>query len=236
MIFLNEVLTRIAYNDFMMKSLFVSAAILCLFSPFGAALAQEEGSAGPTPIFIKPYTQGSNTYNKTLPTIVTPSANSQAVTTARSTTNKTSSRQGSQRAATKLTPVKDPYAGTLYTRIREEQSYYDTQSQSYMGQYEYMKALSDRGDTAKLNSIRSYLQQNGVFDPAKYKVAMAGGDPNAQSRTNNTSVGGTANITADGRKRVIVPKETGDSSIPKKLHQGYDEQPAPPKNAPIFLR
>ena len=35
-----------------------------------------------------------------------------------------------------------------------------------------MGVLAKRGDTAKLQQVQQYLQQNGVYDPAKVQAAI----------------------------------------------------------------
>lgn len=229
----------------MIRKLFLCTAILTLTCPIIAfAQAQQApATAAPAPIFIKPYVPGGNTYNNPVPTIVTPTqTRPRATAPNRLRANTTASNQRNQNSGGgyQLVALKNPYEGSTYARLMTEKEYFDPVSKKYMGQYEYMKALSDRGDTAKLNSVRSYVQQNGVFDPQKYKIAMEGGGLSAPSQgsgqTSNEGI--TARKTPDGRTRVFIQKDSGTSATPQKLHEGYDDQPAAPvtTNRPIFLR
>ena len=199
------------------------------------ALAQSvTGDNSTAPIFISPYAQGSGTYINNIPTIVQPTPKAAPPKSLRTGISRTADKD--DKGGYQIKPVKNPYEGTAYTRIRSEKDYYDDQTKQYYNQYDYMKLLADRGDDAKLAQVRGYLQKNGVFNPEKYNVSMTGG-ASSSSATGQGGASSTGNTTADGRPRIILQKEDDSADgVPQKLHSGYDDDQAVIKNRPIFLR
>lgn len=186
----------------------------------------------PTPIFINPYKPTLPTYESDTPNLV------------RSTGNNTYSQYERRYTKPNKTsgPVYDevfnPY-GPGYGRIRGEKDFYDTADGRYYKQYEYMTLLAKRGDVAKLQSVVQDVQQNGVFDPEKYKAAIA-----AATGVNTDNPGGGSSgipgVAPMPKKQVYVNKNDTPAT-PQKLHRGYDDEPAqknqqPRQNQPIFLR
>ena len=245
MIFLNEVLSRIAYNYSMKNILFTALFTLTVFPCFQEVLAQNtsENSVSTAPIFISPYQQRTNTYSSAIPTIVMPENNRRTMPTAQGTSQNKNAKNSYQ-----FVDIANPYANSAYGRMRSEKAYYDKETQTYVNQYEYMRLLSNRGNTAELNRVRTDLQQNGVFNPAKYQMAMNGGGSNTMSTQagalpsqSGGNVTPSSRVTSDGRQRVFIQKDQDTSDTPQKIHQGYDDEagatsPTPKKNQPIFLR
>jgi hypothetical protein len=182
------------------------------------------------PIFIQPYQQPDNSRVSTTPTIVNQPQNSQM------------KRQSLQRAQSNndggfvfRTPT-NPYAGTAYGRITTEIKYFDKQTQRYMNQYDYMAALNARGDSATLNQVRNYIQQNGVFDPRKYQAAMTGSGSAKQAGSSQNSTNASPNGTIINRNaRTITRQQSSEDNTPQKLHRGYDDE-SQSGSRPIFLR
>ena len=213
-----------------MKYLLCSACFV--MTVFAAEPVMSQGQ----PIFITPYEPATNTYASRVPSTV------------RNTTEpqQQSSFRSNRLSGPGLTNNKDPFAGTGFGRIKQEIDYFDRETGRYYNQYDYMALLSRRGDRARLADVTKYIQKNGVFDPQKYQVAMTTGpfgstpqQPVAMGAPVVTQ-GGSGAIANDGRKRVIVMQEE-KSNLPTKVHNGYDDDPAPAptqfqKGAPIFLR
>ncbi len=193
-----------------------------VLSSTGQANAQSQ------PIFISPYKPGNDTYTTRVPTAV--QANQE----------QTRRFEPSDRlAGPGLTNNKNPFAGTGFGRIKQELSYYDEEIGRGLNQYDYMALLARRGDNARLAQVRRYVQQNGVFDPKKYKAAMTTGPygSNPQAPTISSNSAQAAPVEKQQRRRVVVKQEE-QSALPKRVHRGYDDEPAPrhQPGAPIFLR
>ena len=213
------------------KLIFCSALIAYTSFSLPAFSQQETGNAVVTPIFITPYTQNKNSYNSNIPSLV----QSNTRTNSRGSTRSSNTSSSKNSSGYQFVKVGNPYEGTGYGRIKAERNYYDEPTGSYVNQYDYMRLLSNRGETAKLNSVKSYLQQNAVFDPAKYNTVMTATNTTAVKDEKNQSpyAGGTV----ISRSKAVI-KNDSTNSIPQKLHRGYDEEPSieKQKNSPIFLR
>lgn len=222
-----------------MKLLLLSISILAVFSG-STSIVNAQEKTGVAPIFIKPYT--TKQVNRT-PTIVRATTNTNPIRG-----NVRTYTQPGRKSSGTLSIVEDknPFAGTGFGRIRAEKNYYDKESGGYINQYEYMGLLAKRGDTAKLQQVQQYLQQNGVYDPAKVQAAiMNATQPQIQSQTSIPTGAPSARITTTGQPRTFrtKPKTT---SVPQRLHGGYDDaknqtlDPAdaikPTGRRPIFLR
>jgi hypothetical protein len=182
------------------------------------------------PIFINPYKPGNDTYTSRVPTTV------------QSTQQQGGTFNPSNRlAGPGLTNNANPFAGTGFGRIKQEISYYDEELGRGLNQYDYMALMARRGNNARLSQVRQYVQENGVFDPNKYRQAMTtgpyGSNPQVPVATNNVSQQST---TAVQQPRRVIMKQDEQSQLPRRVHRGYDDEPAPAPShqpgAPIFLR
>lgn len=217
--------------------------VFCLFLGLTGAVTGAVGqtanaTSSATPIFITPYKQTVGSGTNTLPSVVQSKQDTSARISnrAKGAIESASTATGSIYKNYKFTEVANPYEGSAFGRVRSEKDYYDAETGTYVNQYDYMGLLASRGETDKLNEVRSYLQKNGVFNPDKYKIAMSGGDSSASGEgAGATSAGGAAATP----KQIIVKQNSGDSSIPQKIHSGYgDDEVYDPANhpAPIFLK
>lgn len=200
------------------------------------AQAQDEGSSF-MPLFLKPMVDSiKNTFTSRTPTIV--QAEQQ------NTQNTTPQSRQDRLAGPGLVNNRNPWEGTSFGRIKNEIDYFDTDTQRYYNQYDYLALLARRGDQSQFNQVSQYLQQNGVFDPRKYQAALQGQSQaqQPQGQTGNLATGASGQSAPTQRTvRQVAPQQP--TFAPKRIHEGYDEDmkadpQAQPRqgNQPIFLR
>ena len=230
------------FYTFDMKILFLSTALFGVLGTFATPVLSQEQPSGVAPIFITPYEPQRITR---LPTIVHATSNTNPIRgDVRTYTQPGRKSYGTNSLFLK---EKNPFAGTGFGRIRAEKDYYDKETKQYYNQYDYMGLLAKRGDTAKLQQVQSYLQQNGVYDPAKVQAAILGATQQKPLQPNTSAPIGTpsARVTATGQTRSFKTK-VQTTSVPQRIHGGYDDaenqtldpakaiEPTGPR--PIFLR
>ncbi len=175
-----------------------------------------EGGSSFVPVFLQPAINSiRNTFTSRQPTIV----NVDRPARAGSNTNRANARNsvGSSAAQSRrdrlagpgLVDNGNPWEGTNFGRIKNEIDYFDSVSGSYQNQYDYMALLRQRNDTARFNEVASYVQKNGVYNPAKYSEAVR--RLNRNSETANTSSGAARNDVG-GSGSYVAPKNSGSSS------------------------
>ena len=188
------------------------------------------------PVFLNPFKWSDNSYESKNPTIV--QAKPQQKTTKPSYRNDTPVYEFDNLS----NPLTNPKSG--YLRIKNEMQLYDAVTGKKYNQYDYMGMLAARGDTAKLREIAQYVQQNGVFDPAKYKAAVAAAKSGSPPQGGARKITPSSRVTADGRKRAFKTNDQTDTGAPTRIHSGYNDEDtnaAPAansykKNQPIFLK
>jgi hypothetical protein len=223
-----------------MKLLLLSISALAIFSG-STTIVHAQETTGVAPIFMTPY--AAKQINRT-PTIVRATTNTNPIRG----NVRTYTQPGRKSSGSLFVEDKNPFEGTGFGRIRQEKTYYDKESGGHINQYEYMGLLAKRGDTAKLQQVQHYLQQNGVYDPAKVQAAiMAATRPQQTTQSTTSMPVGTpsARITTAGQQRTFKTK-TQTTSAPQRLHGGYDDaenKTLDPADAitktgprPIFLR
>lgn len=206
-----------------------------LLAPQG--MAQENTATASKPIFVTPYMPSVPTYSSGIPAVVKNKNTGQRRSTPLRT-NSTSKATGPQYDA----PY-NPYAAAGYGRIKSEKDFYDKQTSKYYKQYDYFALLAQRGDTQTLASAVKDVQQNGIFDPAKYNETMRAALNNTQTSAGNGGTIPPINQSANGNTRKVIVRDQ-QPVLPQKVHQGYDNEPDTAittrpeqrKNAPIFLR
>lgn len=223
-----------------MKLLLLSISALAIFSGSTTTLKAQEAT-GISPIFITPYT--AKQINRT-PTIVHATSNTNAIRG----NVRTYTQPGKKSSNLLYAEQKNPFANTGFGRIRAEKNYYDAEDKRHYNQYEYMGVLAKRGDTAKLQQVQQYLQQNGVYDPAKVQAAITNAtQPQAFGSQQPSTTGGVqSTYTGTTFKQPTYKIKTQTTSVPQRLHGGYDDaenQTLDPAEAikptgprPIFLR
>lgn len=192
--------------------------------------AQE--TASKAPIFINPYSPSVPTTTSKMPTIVQSNRGNGRWSQSNRTYTNPNRVSGPQ-----YDEVFNPF-GQGYGRMRSEKSFYDDVTGKQYKQYEYFALLAGRGETAKLQAAVRDVQQNGVFDPAKYRAALSG-----VSDTSGSTVTPRRQVTAQPTTSRQVTRNLSESDMPQKLHSGYDEeteqpaeQPQQRRSGPIFLR
>lgn len=200
--------------------------LTALLSCISATTAQ--AGSGTAPIFINPYKQPSTTTTSRVPSIVQAQPTQQ---------QRTYTQPG--RKSYEIVKIRNPFEGTAYGRVRNEILILDKETGEHLNQYDYLALMKQRGNIAELNRVANDLQKNGVFDPAKYQMAL-NPQPTQQSALNNGQNGMPTGGIASPKTNYVY-KGNDTPSIPQRLHGGYDDEPAPAaplqtKNAPIFLR
>jgi hypothetical protein len=200
--------------------------IALLFLP--VTINAQETKTVSTPIFVTPYKPTIPTYSSGLPSVVKTTN-----TGTRSTTRRTNN-QSNTGGPTYDAPF-NPYKNDA--RITSERSFYDAQTDKQYDQYDYFALLAKRGDTQGLAAAVRTVQENGVFDPAKYQAAIQSAVNNNTTTSNRTSR--TQPIRRSTNTRTTVAPQNAITT-PQKVHQGYDDeagvQTQSRRNGPIFLR
>lgn len=212
-----------------MRKLLLNISVIALSTCIAAhAFAQEKTVNAP--IFINPYSPTVPTYESNVPNMVRSTGTSRYSQATRTYTkpNRISGPQYDEVPTNLFAPG--------YGRIRSEQDFYDNDTGQHYGQYEYFKLLASRGETAKLQEVVKKVQEGGVFDPAKYKAVMSG----TIGTSGSSSQPKTRTVVKSAPSKKKVTKNLTEGDLPQKLHNGYDDEPAPQptyqKNQPIFLR
>jgi hypothetical protein len=226
-----------------------------------AIAAETTTNTGIAPIFITPTTSDNSTQSTTTssPIFIQPitQQNTRSNQRVYTTPGRRSYGQGNTSNQSIFVKSKNPFEGTRFGRIRTEIDYYDKETDQKYNQYEYMALLQERGETEKLNAVRSYIQKKGVFNPEKYNNTMMGTSSSGGGK-NASTTSGAANtqqqthsiIRQSGTKSspLVSGEKIQGTNMPQKLHADYDTPsvPTPPQqnkteqssssNGPIFLR
>jgi len=190
------------------------------------AMAQTAGNKSPKPLFVTPYKPSVPTYESGVPMVAKD----------RSSNKKRASTTLAGPFLHDATNQFRPDVG----RITSQRSFYDEKTDKSYRQYDYMSLLASRGETAKLKQVVADVRSNGVFDPDKYKEAVAAGMGKSKDQAKGEPVLKKEAGAAVARRSYVAKSD--DSELPQKIHRGYDEdaqnQPAqqnPSAKKPIFL-
>lgn len=214
-----------------MNKFLLNISVLSLSATIAtSAIAQTQN--GNAPIFINPYSPSVQTVPSKLPNMVRSTGSSSY-----SQNNRTYTTPNRVSGSPQYDEVYNPF-GAGFGRMRAEKDFFDNTTGQYYNQYDYFKLLASRGDNAGLQAAVKEVQENGVFDPAKYKEVMSGvsGSTAEEQKPHTQRV-----VVKNAVSREKVSDNLTQGDLPQKVHQGYDEepqaqQPAPRKNQPIFLR